>query len=38
MQLTISYKGPDACDLGYLLHKNPARPQTVELNYGRAHI
>jgi 3' terminal RNA ribose 2'-O-methyltransferase Hen1 len=38
MQLTITYKGPDASDLGHLLHKNPSRPQTVELNYGKAHI
>jgi 3' terminal RNA ribose 2'-O-methyltransferase Hen1 len=38
MQLTITCKGPNAGDLGYLLHKNPARPQTVELNYGKAHI
>lgn len=29
---------PPATDLGYLLYKNPSRPQTFELNYGKAHI
>jgi 3' terminal RNA ribose 2'-O-methyltransferase Hen1 len=27
-----------ATDLGYLLHKNPARAQSVELSFGRAHV
>jgi 3'' terminal RNA ribose 2''-O-methyltransferase Hen1 len=27
-----------ATDLGYLLYKNPSRPQTFELNHGKAHI
>ena len=25
-------------DLGYLLHKNPARAHTFELPFGRAHV
>ena len=36
--LTITYTGQNANDLGYLLHKNPSRPQTVELSFGKAHI
>jgi 3' terminal RNA ribose 2'-O-methyltransferase Hen1 len=35
---TITYTGKDPADLGYLLHKNPARPQTAELNFGRLHV
>jgi 3' terminal RNA ribose 2'-O-methyltransferase Hen1 len=38
MLLTITTTASPATDLGYLLHKNPARPQVVELNFGRAHI
>lgn len=38
MLLTITYTGYPATDLGFLLHKNPARPQTVELNHGLAHV
>jgi 3' terminal RNA ribose 2'-O-methyltransferase Hen1 len=38
MLLTITYRGPNATDLGYLLHKNPGRPQSVQLNYGVAHV
>jgi 3' terminal RNA ribose 2'-O-methyltransferase Hen1 len=38
MLLTITYNGTDAPDLGYLLHKNPERPQTQELNFGKAHV
>jgi 3' terminal RNA ribose 2'-O-methyltransferase Hen1 len=36
--LTITNKGNNATDLGFLLHKNPQRPQTIELSYGKAHI
>jgi len=36
--LTITNRGKNAGDLGYLLHKNPARPQTFELSYGKAHV
>jgi len=38
MILTITYTQPPATDLGYLLYKNPSRPQTFELNHGKAHI
>jgi 3' terminal RNA ribose 2'-O-methyltransferase Hen1 len=38
MLLTITYNGEHADDLGFLLHKNPSRPQTVDLNFGRAHV
>ncbi|MDR3123546.1 MAG: 3' terminal RNA ribose 2'-O-methyltransferase Hen1 [Treponema sp.] len=38
MLFTITYTGETPADLGYLLHKNPARPQTVELSFGRAHV
>lgn len=38
MLLTITCEGENAEGLSYLLHKNPARPQSIELNYGRAHI
>ncbi len=38
MLLTISTTYEPATDLGYLLHKNPARAQSVELSFGRAHI
>jgi len=38
MLLTITYTGENAVDLGYLLHKNPARPQTAEFNFGKVHV
>ncbi|MFE3190507.1 3' terminal RNA ribose 2'-O-methyltransferase Hen1 [Nocardia sp. NPDC059240] len=43
MLLTISCTRPDdaawpASDLGFLLHKNPARIQTFEQSYGVAHV
>jgi 3' terminal RNA ribose 2'-O-methyltransferase Hen1 len=38
MLLTITYTGENAADLGYLLHKNPSRPQTAEFSFGKAHI
>ena len=38
MLLTITSTHPPATDLGYLLHKNPARCQTFELPVGRAHV
>ena len=38
MLLTITTTHRPATDLGYLLHKNPARPQVEELAFGRAHI
>jgi 3' terminal RNA ribose 2'-O-methyltransferase Hen1 len=36
--LTITNHLPPATDLGYLLHKNPARVQTFELSFGHAHV
>ena len=38
MLLTISTTHRPATDLGYLLHKNPARLQTFELAFGKAHV
>ena len=38
MLLTISTTHNPATDLGYLLHKNPARVQTFELSFGKAHV
>ncbi len=38
MLLTITATHSPATDLGYLLHKNPARPQSFDLAFGRAHI
>lgn len=38
MLLTITSTEPPASDLGYLLHKNPARCQTFELAFGKAHV
>jgi 3' terminal RNA ribose 2'-O-methyltransferase Hen1 len=38
MLLTITTTHRPASDLGYLLHKNPARPQSFELSVGQAHV
>jgi len=38
MLLTITTSHCPATDLGYLLHKNPARVQTEELSFGKAHV
>ncbi|HWH30269.1 MAG TPA: 3' terminal RNA ribose 2'-O-methyltransferase Hen1, partial [Mycobacteriales bacterium] len=38
MLLTISTTHAPATDLGFLLHKNPARPQSVEVSTGTAHV
>jgi 3' terminal RNA ribose 2'-O-methyltransferase Hen1 len=38
MLLTIRTTHAPASDLGYLLHKNPARTQSFELSFGRAHV
>jgi SAM-dependent methyltransferase len=38
MLLTISTTYQPATDLGYLLHKNPARLQSVEVAGGQVHI
>jgi len=38
MILTITYIGQNTIDLGYLLYKNPYRPQVFELSYGKAYV
>jgi 3' terminal RNA ribose 2'-O-methyltransferase Hen1 len=38
MLLTVTNNHPPATDLGYLLHKNPARAQVLELPFGAAHV
>jgi len=38
MLLTITNTKSPASDLGYLLHKNPARCQSFELAFGKAHV
>ena len=38
MLLTITYTGRNTTDLGYLLYKNPYRPQMFELSYGNAYV
>lgn len=38
MILTITSEHVPATDLGYLLHKNPARFHSVELSFGRANV
>ncbi|MES2764273.1 MAG: 3' terminal RNA ribose 2'-O-methyltransferase Hen1 [Bacteroidota bacterium] len=38
MLLTITTTHQPATDLGFLLHKNPARVQTTNLSFGQAHI
>src|SRR5713226_5643929 len=38
MLLTITNTHPTATDLGYLLHKNPARTQSFPLAAGQAHV
>ena len=38
MLLTVTSTQAPATDLGYLLHKNPAKLQTFELPFGNAHV
>lgn len=38
MLLTITTTYQPATDLGYLLHKNPARLQSLEITGGQAHV
>lgn len=38
MLLTITTTRPPATDLGWLLHKHPAKVQAFELPFGRAHV
>ena len=36
--LTITYEGENTQELGFLLHKNPQRPQQFQLSYGKAYV
>ncbi len=38
MLFTLTTTHSPATDLGYLLRKNPARPQAFDLSFGRAHV
>lgn len=38
MIMTITYKGNNTQDLGFLLYKNPGRPQSFDLSMGKAHV
>src|ERR1017187_2633027 len=38
MLLTLTTTHSPATDLGYLLRKNPARPQSIDLSFGKAHV
>jgi 3' terminal RNA ribose 2'-O-methyltransferase Hen1 len=38
MLLTVTTTHAPATDLGYLLYKNPARVQTFDLTFGKAHV
>ncbi len=38
MLLTIATTHQPATDLGFLLHKNPARFQSYDLSFGKAHV
>ena len=38
MLLTITYTAKNSSYIGYLLHKNPSRAQSFELNFGKAYV
>lgn len=38
MLLTLTTTAPQADDLSFLLHKHPAKVQTFDLNFGKAHV
>lgn len=38
MLLTITYQADTASDLGFLLHKNPKRPQAFSLSHGMGYV
>jgi 3' terminal RNA ribose 2'-O-methyltransferase Hen1 len=38
MLLTLTTTHNPATDLGFLLRKNPARPQSFDLTFGKAHV
>ena len=38
MLLTLTSTHNPATDIGFLLHKNPTRPQSFSLTFGKAHV
>ena len=38
MLLTVTYEGENTQELGFLLHKNPARAQQFQLSFGQAYV
>ncbi len=38
MLLQLTTTQHPATDLGFLLHKNPARAQSFDLSFGRVHV
>jgi len=38
MLFTLTTTHEPATDLGFLVHKNPARPQSFSLSFGKAHV
>jgi len=38
MLLTLTTTHSPATDIGFLLRKNPARPQSFNLSFGKAHV
>jgi hypothetical protein len=38
MLLSVTTTHEPATDLGYLLHKNPARMQAEEFSFGKAYV
>ena len=38
MLITLTSTQEQATDIGYLLRKNPARPQSFSLSFGKAHV
>jgi 3' terminal RNA ribose 2'-O-methyltransferase Hen1 len=38
MLMTLTSTHEEATDLGFLLHKNPARAQSFSLSFGQAHV
>lgn len=38
MIISLKVTGENACDLGYLLHKNPSRLHEFSLNFGKAYV
>ena len=38
MLLTLTTTHSPATDIGFLLRKNPTRPQSFSLSFGKAHV